>query len=91
MLFGVNGFLVRIVIIIAILLLVVVVGSLPVSVSWPSALHCDPCLTHCSPGNVPNPNPGVHPSSILVSQLYIIVTIVTPSNTQKYDRVAQLR
>ena len=34
------------------------VGSLPVSVSWPSALHCYLCLTHCSPGNVPNPTPG---------------------------------
>ena len=34
------------------------VGSLPVSVSWPSALHCYLCLTHCSPGNVPNPTPS---------------------------------
>ena len=33
------------------------VGSITVSVSWPSALHCHPCLTHCSPGNVPNPTP----------------------------------
>ena len=49
------------------------VGSLPVSVSWPLALHCYLCLTHCSLGNVPNPTPGpliVHPSSILVSLLY---------------------
>ena len=34
------------------------VGSLPVSVSRPSALLCSLCLTHCSPGNVPNPTPG---------------------------------
>ena len=31
------------------------VGSLPVSVSWPSALPCTPCLTPSSPGNVPTP------------------------------------
>ena len=30
------------------------VGYLPVSASWPSALHCNPCPTPCSPGNVPN-------------------------------------
>ena len=28
-----------------------------VSVSWPSALHCNPC-PHCSPGNVPSPHPN---------------------------------
>ena len=33
------------------------VGSFPVSVSRPLALHCYLCLTHCSPGNVPNPTP----------------------------------
>ena len=31
------------------------VGHLTVSVSWPSALHCNPCPTPCSPGNVPTP------------------------------------
>ena len=25
------------------------VGYLTVRVSWPSALHCDPCPTHCIP------------------------------------------
>ena len=34
------------------------VGYLPVSVSWPSALHCNPCPPHCSPGNVPTSTPG---------------------------------
>ena len=43
------------------------VGSLPVSVSWPSALHCYLCLTHCSPGNVPNPTPGPLMSTALVN------------------------
>ena len=33
------------------------VGSLPVSVSWPSALHCHPCLTHCSSRQRPQPDP----------------------------------
>ena len=33
------------------------VGNLMVSVSWPSALHCNPCPTPCSPGNV-NPTPA---------------------------------
>ena len=28
------------------------------SVSWPSALHCNPCPTPCSPGNVPTPTPA---------------------------------
>ena len=42
-------------------------GSLPVSVSWPSALHCPPCLTHCSPGNVPNPTPGPLMSTPLIN------------------------
>ena len=31
---------------------------LTVSVSWPSALHCNPCPTPCSPGNVPTPTPA---------------------------------
>ena len=43
------------------------VGSLPVSVSWPSALHCYLCLTHCSPGNVPNLTPGPLMSTPLVN------------------------
>ena len=43
------------------------VGSLPVSVSWPSALHCHPCLTHCSPGNVPTPTPGNLMSTPLIN------------------------
>ena len=43
------------------------VGSLPVSVSWPLALHCHPCLTHCSPGNVPNPTPGPLMSAPLIN------------------------
>ena len=34
------------------------VGYLTVSVSWPSALHCNSCPTHCSPGNVPTPTPA---------------------------------
>ena len=34
------------------------VGDLTVSVSWPSALHCNPCPTSCSPGNVPTPTPA---------------------------------
>ena len=33
------------------------VGNLKVSVSWPSALHCNTCPTPCSPGNVPTPTP----------------------------------
>ena len=37
------------------------------SVSWPSALHCYLCLTHCSPGNVPNPTPGSLMSTPLVN------------------------
>ena len=47
------------------------VGSLPVMmmicVSWPSALHCYPCLTHCSPSNVPNPTPGPLMSTPLIN------------------------
>ena len=44
------------------------VGSLPVSVSWPSALHCYLCRTHCSPSNVPNPpTPGPLMSTPLVN------------------------
>ena len=43
------------------------VGSLPVSVSWPAALHCYLCLTHCSTGNVPNPTPGPLMSTPLVN------------------------
>ena len=27
------------------------VGYLTVRISWPSALHCNPCPTPCSPGN----------------------------------------
>ena len=34
------------------------VDYLPVSVAWPSALHCNPCPTHCSRGNVPTPTPA---------------------------------
>ena len=56
------------------------VGSLPVSVSWPSALHCYLCLTHCSPGNVPNPTPGPLMSTPLVNTgqptLYNIFSMV---------------
>ena len=43
------------------------VGSLPVSVSRPSALHCYLCLTHFSPGNVTNPTPGPLMSTPLVN------------------------
>ena len=43
------------------------VGSLPVSVSRPSALHCFLFLTHRSPGNVPNPTPGPLMSTPLVN------------------------
>ena len=35
--------------------------------SWPSAWHCYLCLTHCSPGNVPNPTPGPLISTSLVN------------------------
>ena len=31
-----------------------------------SALHCHPCLTHCSPGTVPNPTPGPSMSTPLI-------------------------
>ena len=31
---------------------------LTVRISWPSALHCHPCHTPCSPGNVPTPTPA---------------------------------
>ena len=44
------------------------VGNLTVSVSWPSALHCIPCRTPCSPGNVPTPTP-------------ITLMAITPVNT----------
>ena len=40
--------------------------ALPVSVSWPSVLHCYLCLTHCSPSKVPNPTPGPLMSTPLV-------------------------
>ena len=67
------------------------VGSLPVSVSRPSALHCYLCLTHHSPGNVPNPTPGplstplvntgqptlYHYYSGLVSHLYNKIKCIT--------------
>ena len=43
------------------------VGSLPVSVSWPSVLYCYLCPTHGSPGNVPNPTPGPLMSTPLVN------------------------
>ena len=49
------------------------VGSLPVSVSWPSALQCYLCLTHCSP----NPTPGPLISTPLVNTgqptLYVFI------------------
>ena len=47
-------------------MIMLLVGYLTVSVCWPSALHCHPCLTHYSPGNVPNPTPGPLMSTPLV-------------------------
>ena len=34
------------------------IGNLTVSVSWLSALHCNPYPTPCSPGHVPTPTPA---------------------------------
>ena len=53
------------------------VGYLPVSASWPSALHCNPCPTHCSPGNVPTPTPATLmdiPSVKTGQQMYMPIT-----------------
>ena len=52
------------------------VGYLTVSVSWPSALRCNPCPTHCSPGNVPTPTQAPlmdTPSVKTGQQIYMMI------------------
>ena len=55
------------------------------SLSWPSAVHCNPCTTHCSPGNAvlycPHPNSSnldepPPPSKLVSKSISIIKTTV---------------
>ena len=69
------------------------VDYLLVSVSWPSALHCNPCPPHCSPVNVPTPTPATLmdlPSAKTGQQCEISVIQLLVFHQTKYIPIAYI-